>query len=224
MDPLWIAALCCFAASADQYRLGLRAAADGVGVAAATRPVEKPSLLPYLALVAGYVVVGRAALDLPLYPLGGLLLANVLVTATVVMRQMLAVSEHARLADRYHVAVTTDGLTGLLTRRHFLDLAADTMSLCLRAGRPVALLVIDVDRFKHVDDRHGHLAGDAVLAHVAQRCRGCCGTPTCSAASAATSSSPCSRARTPRTRSRAASGSSGRSASSRWSSTAGRCT
>jgi diguanylate cyclase (GGDEF)-like protein/PAS domain S-box-containing protein len=65
----------------------------------------------------------------------------------------------ARLEGLAH----TDALTGVLSRRRFTDLAADELSRALRHGTPVALLMIDLDHFKSVNDRLGHAGGDAVL-------------------------------------------------------------
>ena len=65
----------------------------------------------------------------------------------------------ARLEGLAH----TDALTGVLNRRRFTDLAADELSRALRHGTPVALLMIDLDHFKSVNDQLGHAGGDAVL-------------------------------------------------------------
>jgi diguanylate cyclase (GGDEF)-like protein/PAS domain S-box-containing protein len=65
----------------------------------------------------------------------------------------------ARLEGLAH----TDALTGVLNRRRFTDLAADELSRALRHDLPVALLMIDLDHFKAVNDRLGHAGGDAVL-------------------------------------------------------------
>ena len=61
-----------------------------------------------------------------------------------------------------------DPLTGLSNRRSFeleLDRELDRVA---RAGEPALLLMLDIDHFKHVNDRHGHAAGDAVLKSVAR--------------------------------------------------------
>ena len=66
----------------------------------------------------------------------------------------------------------TDPLTGLLNRRAFnqrLDLALDQWA---RHGRPFVLVLGDIDYFKLINDRFGHLAGDHVLKHLADRVRG----------------------------------------------------
>ena len=66
---------------------------------------------------------------------------------------------------------TTDPLTGLLNRRSFFDQAADEVARARRYGRPLAVLMCDIDRFKAVNDRHGHGVGDEVLVAVSARCQ-----------------------------------------------------
>jgi diguanylate cyclase len=61
----------------------------------------------------------------------------------------------------------TDPLTGLQNRLHWDDSATATMTHCARAGKDAALVLIDVDRFKEINDYHGHLIGDVVLRRVA---------------------------------------------------------
>lgn len=57
----------------------------------------------------------------------------------------------------------TDSLTGVLNRRRFAELAADAIAIALRHGQPVAVLMVDLDHFKAINDRFGHAAGDEVL-------------------------------------------------------------
>lgn len=66
---------------------------------------------------------------------------------------------------------THDPLTGVLNRRGFAMFYEHQRSLMRRAGKPMALLAIDLDHFKSVNDRHGHMVGDQVLVHVAQTIR-----------------------------------------------------
>lgn len=68
----------------------------------------------------------------------------------------------------YHQA-TRDALTGLLNRGHFVELAGTEIARAQRFGEPLALIMVDIDHFKHVNDRHGHLVGDEVLTLLAQR-------------------------------------------------------
>ena len=70
--------------------------------------------------------------------------------------------ELARLARR-------DALTGLPNRRALDEELARATARSLREGSPLSVLVLDVDRFKQVNDTHGHAAGDVVLAAVAAR-------------------------------------------------------
>jgi diguanylate cyclase (GGDEF)-like protein len=63
---------------------------------------------------------------------------------------------------------TTDPLTGLLNRRQLSRLAEAERARARRHGHDLAVLVIDVDHFKEINDRHGHEAGDTVLRFVAQ--------------------------------------------------------
>jgi len=60
-----------------------------------------------------------------------------------------------------------DGLTEAYNKRYLLEHLEREISRCRRYGRRVALLLFDVDRFKQVNDAHGHLAGDAVLRELA---------------------------------------------------------
>jgi diguanylate cyclase (GGDEF)-like protein len=62
-----------------------------------------------------------------------------------------------------------DSLTGVANRRQFEEQLAATLARSRRQGEGVALLAIDVDHFKAINDSHGHPAGDAVLVEVARR-------------------------------------------------------
>lgn len=77
-----------------------------------------------------------------------------------------AVSNAARTEAlaRLDRAVSHDHLTGVLARGAFLAHAGRLLHRLAAEGRPVAVLMLDVDHFKNVNDRHGHAAGDSVLA------------------------------------------------------------
>jgi diguanylate cyclase (GGDEF)-like protein len=79
-------------------------------------------------------------------------------------------AELVRHAQELERLATTDDLTGLCNRRHFLVRAVE--ALRLRDGRPLALVLFDIDLFKSVNDRFGHGGGDAVIRHVADICGG----------------------------------------------------
>jgi len=76
----------------------------------------------------------------------------------------------AILTDRIRTAADTDGLTGVANRRRFDAVLAGA----LEQGSPVALLLIDLDHFKRLNDGHGHLAGDEVLRRSAEAIASVC--------------------------------------------------
>jgi len=73
---------------------------------------------------------------------------------------------------RLRVQATTDALTGLYNRRQFDRLLARQIAEAQRYGDKLGLLFIDVDRFKEINDVHGHLVGDKVLRAIARRIAG----------------------------------------------------
>lgn len=73
-------------------------------------------------------------------------------------------------ANRYEQLATVDPLTGLSNRRAFDALAAAEWSRFQRYHRPLSLILMDVDRFKSINDRLGHESGDAALRHIAALC------------------------------------------------------
>jgi diguanylate cyclase (GGDEF)-like protein len=62
-----------------------------------------------------------------------------------------------------------DALTDVYNRRHFTEVLAGELSRVRRGGEPPAVLMLDIDHFKRVNDEHGHLTGDAVLRASAYR-------------------------------------------------------
>ena len=79
--------------------------------------------------------------------------------------------ERERLIEQLRVASDTDFLTGLPNRRAFVERAAGLLAQARRHGWAVALVVFDLDHFKHVNDLHGHPVGDAVLRATAELAR-----------------------------------------------------
>ena len=63
---------------------------------------------------------------------------------------------------------TRDGLTGVFNRRSFQVQFASLFEDSTRTGKPLSLIMVDIDHFKSVNDKHGHAKGDAVLQQVAQ--------------------------------------------------------
>ncbi len=71
-----------------------------------------------------------------------------------------------QLRETLRVQSLRDPLTGLFNRRYLEENMQRELQRCERQGLPLSLLMIDVDHFKAFNDRHGHAAGDAALAHV----------------------------------------------------------
>jgi diguanylate cyclase (GGDEF)-like protein len=77
---------------------------------------------------------------------------------------------------KLHSDSLTDPLSGLLNRRGFEARASALIEACGCTNLPVALIVADLDRFKALNDRHGHAAGDRVIAEFASRLKMAAGT------------------------------------------------
>ena len=74
-------------------------------------------------------------------------------------------------SKRYRKMAEFDQLTGISNRYHFTEQAQREIAHCIRAQRPVALILFDLDHFKQINDRFGHAAGDWTLQQVVLSCR-----------------------------------------------------
>jgi diguanylate cyclase (GGDEF)-like protein len=74
------------------------------------------------------------------------------------------------LAQREHLRqlATTDTLTGIANRRHLMEVAAREFSRAKRYEHPLSVLIVDIDRFKSINDRSGHATGDRVIQEMAR--------------------------------------------------------
>ena len=79
--------------------------------------------------------------------------------------------ENARLYAQSQEQARTDALTGLDNQREFRRRLGEEIERARRYGRPVSLLMLDIDRFKTVNDTHGHPVGDEVLRVIAAQIR-----------------------------------------------------
>ena len=135
----------------------------------------------YAVLLFGATMAVMAARRPQDYPwtveLGHFLLVAVMMPAVSVLagrlshirqrsRQQRAELAHALSSLREHT--TRDELTGLVNRRHMNAVMAQEHQRCVRSGQSFCLAVLDVDRFKPVNEVHGYAVGDAVLRAVAQ--------------------------------------------------------
>jgi diguanylate cyclase (GGDEF)-like protein len=92
--------------------------------------------------------------------------------AIAISHQAALTIQRARLmqkAQQLEELASTDPLTGLYNRRHFLSLAEREVKRARRYRRPLALLMLDIDRLQTINDGHGQTAGDTVLQAVAVR-------------------------------------------------------
>src|SRR5262249_16651482 len=69
--------------------------------------------------------------------------------------------ERSELSSR--LAANTDPLTGIASRASFMATASRVLERSMRGGAPVSVMMFDLDRFKTINDTHGHAVGDAVI-------------------------------------------------------------
>jgi diguanylate cyclase (GGDEF)-like protein len=69
--------------------------------------------------------------------------------------------------ERLQLAATTDQLTAAWNRRFFNRVINTERARAARTGNPLSLILVDIDHFKQINDRHGHLVGDEVLVEIA---------------------------------------------------------
>ena len=153
------------------------ASCGAAGWVAARRPMELDRsgvmtrwqiILPYVpfglaaSIAAGQTVVGLPVDAAEAFPL---LLGVIL----ILLRQLSTLLHNSTLARRLHYQAYHDSLTGLGNRA----LYTEQLESALAAGRPTAVIYLDLDDFKMVNDTLGHDAGDAVLRAVGDRLRAC---------------------------------------------------
>jgi diguanylate cyclase (GGDEF)-like protein/PAS domain S-box-containing protein len=83
------------------------------------------------------------------------------------------ITEKKEAADKIGVLARTDALTGLANRATFIDRLRQTLAAAKRGANSFAILYLDLERFKDINDTLGHFAGDLLLKAVAERLKGC---------------------------------------------------
>jgi diguanylate cyclase (GGDEF)-like protein len=81
------------------------------------------------------------------------------------------ITDQKALQQQLEQEAHTDALTGCANRRHFLELARHELARARRHTEEVSLLMLDLDQFKAINDRHGHPIGDLVLQKLVQVCQ-----------------------------------------------------
>jgi diguanylate cyclase (GGDEF)-like protein len=154
-----------------------------------SRTERRPyTLIPYFMIAGIYLLLVVSLAGTGLETRSWIMVAAAVgCTGLIVVRQLAAFAENSRLVDQLREALRDrqvlaeqlrhqafhDSLTGLANRALFLDKLDTALVRARRTGGLVTVALIDLDRFKPVNDELGHAAGDQVLSGVAERLRGC---------------------------------------------------
>ena len=103
-------------------------------------------------------------------PASSVLAAHVLAILTSLAFLVMHRERHEHEIERLAM---TDPLTGIYNRRSLFELGEREIARARRNGSRVSLVLLDIDYFKHVNDTHGHVAGDVVLRRFVEVVRGC---------------------------------------------------
>ena len=144
-------------------------------------PRQMRWLSVYAVLLFGAVMTLMANQNPRAYPmaveLGHFLLVATMMPAMSILAGRLSRMRHRSRLQRAELAqalarlrehTTRDELTGLINKRHMQELMDQEHQRCIRSGQSFCLAVLDIDRFKPVNEAHGYTVGDAVLRAVAQ--------------------------------------------------------
>ncbi len=89
----------------------------------------------------------------------------------VILKYLSAGDLESEFIETISQMMVTDGLTQAANKRHLTEKVTDELNRSARHGRPLSLVMFDVDHFKKVNDTHGHVAGDVVLKEIASLVR-----------------------------------------------------
>jgi len=145
---------------------GLRHAVLALGPDRATLAISAVAAVAAFALVQGVLLAAGDGMQV-LAAVASVVCAGLIAPPIVwPLLKLWADAEAARA--QLDVLASRDDLTGIYNRRHVLVLADREWARCRRYELTAAMLMIDVDHFKRINDRHGHLAGDLMLREIAR--------------------------------------------------------
>ena len=81
------------------------------------------------------------------------------------------ITKQKQMEAQLEYYATTDSLTGIMNRRHFNHMAEMELHRCIRYNSPLSLCMIDIDKFKNVNDNFGHDTGDRVMKEMVRICQ-----------------------------------------------------
>lgn len=126
--------------------------------------------LTYLPTLGAFIANGSRAELVAVSTLYLLYVSLALRRSHLEYRQRLDLEDELReQRDLFEQQSRRDGLTGLANRRRFSSVLAEWVAFAQASGKPLALLILDLDHFKAVNDRHGHAVGDASLRAFARQ-------------------------------------------------------
>ena len=130
------------------------------------RGTTRPARWPYLTVLPGYALLMMTVGVREPFPAVGLIAGALIVSTLAFARQLVAAQESRRLA-------VTDGLTGLANRFQVYEALPRALARAERNGTRVAVLIIDMNGFKQINDTLGHQAGDQLLVGFGDLLRRC---------------------------------------------------
>jgi len=129
------------------------------------RKEDKLDINPYVSQLAGRLIQTASEAEIKFDSSGWQLVSEVLSYAAAAEQRMSAQAERIAYLEQLSA---TDDLTGIMNRRGLKTRLGEVLAAAARHQDEGVLGFVDLDGFKDINDRHGHLAGDAVLRHVAQ--------------------------------------------------------
>jgi diguanylate cyclase (GGDEF)-like protein/PAS domain S-box-containing protein len=137
-------------------------------VGAHTRLSKRRSeVLPAILLIGSFIALAALLIDQFGAYDSPLIWGAIVVMAIAVLRLQLTFAANSRLLAESEERATSDPLTGLHNHQYFQDRLGEEFERARREERPLALLLIDIDNFKTINDLAGHRAGDRVLKQIA---------------------------------------------------------